>query len=74
MAKEEEKSRAAEDMESSLEARDTARHQLERQAVTNLNQGLESSGHEAAHPGINWGPSYRARKKKKAKQAPKENE
>ena len=71
MGNEKRKSRAAEEMQVSLEARESARRKVERQALTDLNQGMDATGHEAVHHGINWGPSYRARGKKKARQAAK---
>jgi hypothetical protein len=62
---EKQKSRAAEELAETLDARERARIEAERRGVTNLNQGLESSGHEASHPGINWGPTFRKRRKAK---------
>jgi hypothetical protein len=72
MSAEKSKSRAAEEMESSMEERDKARLESERREVKNLNQGMDASGHDATHTGINWGPSYKARKKKKTKKGAKD--
>lgn len=70
---EESKGRAAEELQSALEARENARREEERRTTTNLNQGMDHTGHEAKHAGINWGPSFKIRRKKaKRQQAPKE--
>jgi hypothetical protein len=60
------KSKAAEDMKEELRARDEARREAERRGLKNLNQGMDASGHDAAHHGVNWGSSYRARRKTKS--------
>lgn len=61
------KSKAAEELESEMEARDNARQESERHTLKDLNQGMDATGHEAKHPGINWGPSYKVRRKAKPK-------
>ena len=65
------KSRAAEELAAEMETREKARIQAERREVTNLNQGMESSGHDVSHPGINWAPTFKKRRKAKSKKSPK---
>ncbi|HVB99590.1 MAG TPA: hypothetical protein VNJ12_09725 [Candidatus Dormibacteraeota bacterium] len=65
------KSRAAEELAAEMETRENARIQAERRGLTDLNQGMEASGHEAAHPGIKWGPTFTKRRKAKAKKGAK---
>lgn len=64
---EERKSNAAEELSESLKARDAARLEAEKRGQKNLNQGMDATGHDATHRGINWGPSYKTRRKAKPK-------
>jgi hypothetical protein len=58
------KSRIAEEMESKLEDRDEARLETERSRLKDVMQGMQDPGsHVTARRGINWGPSYRTRRK-----------
>ena len=68
---EDRKSRAADKFSSEMEARDDGRRSAEEQELKNLNQGMDATGHDAKHTGINWGPSYKARRKSKGKQGSK---
>lgn len=67
----EDKSRPAEEYESALEARDDVRTEAERRGLKSLNQGMDSGGYDASHPGIKWGPTFRKRRKAKAKKGAK---
>jgi hypothetical protein len=69
---EDRKTRAADEFASEMESRDDARRSAEEQELKNLNQGMDATGHDAKHTGINWGPSYKARRKAKAKPESKE--
>ena len=71
-AAEDRKSRAAEELEASLDAKQNARLEAERRGLQNLNQGMDATGHDATHSGIKWGPSYKAHKPRKSKPAPKD--
>jgi hypothetical protein len=69
---EESKSNAAEEMESKLEEREQARREGERDEWENVNQNIQTGTHDATHLGINWGPSYKAlRRKPKRSRSPK---
>jgi hypothetical protein len=61
---EDRKSKAAEDMEAAMEVRDETRREAERTTLKELNQGMGLGSHEAVHRGVNWGPSYRTKRKK----------
>ncbi|HVB34152.1 MAG TPA: hypothetical protein VNJ52_07270 [Patescibacteria group bacterium] len=65
------KSKAAEELNEALKSRDAARIEAERRGLKNLNQGMDATGHDATHRGINWGPSYKTRRKAKAKKSAK---
>lgn len=60
---EDRKSEAAEDMERDMEVRDDIRREAERNKVKELNQGMGLGSGEAVHHKVNWGPSYRTRRK-----------
>ena len=68
----ESKSKAAQELSAALDAREDARIQAERRELTNLNQGMESSGHDVTHPGINWAPTFKKRRKANAKKGAKD--
>lgn len=72
---EERKSRAIEEMHDKMAKRQEARRDSERAMWTGVNQGMEDpGGFEAKHPGINWGPSYKVRRKRKASKPKTEEE
>lgn len=72
---EERKSRAVEEMQEKMAKRQEARRDAERATWTGLNQGTEdAAGFEVRHPGINWGPSYKIRRKRKASKRKTEEE
>lgn len=51
--------RAAEELESEADQRDTDRVEIERDEQGDLNQGMQTGTHDAFHSGIKWGSSYR---------------
>lgn len=61
---EEKKSDAAEKMKWKIEERDQARRENEKDEWEDVNQNLQTGTHDATHPGINWGPSYKIRRKR----------
>ena len=62
--REEGKSDTAGEMESKMEEREQARREEERVEWEDVNQSIQTGTHDATHPGIKWGPSYRTRRKK----------
>lgn len=60
----EELDKAAEDLESQAEERDEERLVDERDEQEDLNQGMQTGTHDAFHPGIKWGSSYRIKESK----------
>lgn len=70
---EERESEAAEELESEMEERQEARLDAEDRLTKNLNQGYDDPV-DAKHPGINWGPSYRIRRKQPSKRAKDQKE
>jgi|GEM_PF-2972658 len=61
---EETKSNVAEKMKWKMEEREQARREDEKDEWENVNQNIQTGTHDAMHSGINWGPSYRIRRKK----------
>lgn len=59
----ENKSNAADDMESKMEERDQVRRDEERKEWGNLNQNLQTGTHESPKFGVPWPPSYKTRRK-----------
>lgn len=56
-------SKAAEEIESDVEAREENRRESETDQQRDLNQGMQTGTGDAQHPGINWGSSYTTRSK-----------
>jgi flagellar biosynthesis/type III secretory pathway protein FliH len=54
-----EASEAAEELELQADQRDQVRLEAERAEQEDLNQGMQTGTHDAFHPGIKWGSSYR---------------
>jgi hypothetical protein len=70
--KEERESKAVDELESELEDRDTFRRENERSEQGDLNQGMQTGTHDSSKLGVNWGPSYKT-KRKKAPKVPKDS-
>lgn len=67
-------SEIAEELESKLEDRDETRIETERARQKDLLGMQNPAAHDTVRRGINWGPSYRTRRKKaKTKQNSKKN-
>jgi hypothetical protein len=52
----------ADELESKMEDREDARIETERDEQEDLNQGMQTGTHDASHPGIKWGASYKVKK------------
>lgn len=62
-ATEERKSEIVDEMERSMEDRQQARRDRELAEQEDLNQGIQTGTYDSRRSGINWGPSYRRRRK-----------
>jgi len=69
--KDEKLEEVAEEMESEAEDRDDARRAADQNELGDLNQGMQTGTHSTEKLGVNWGPSYRV--KRKAKAAPRDS-
>lgn len=58
----ERKSEAAQEQEAEMEQHEAARLEAEQNEQQDLNQGMQTGTHDARHPGIKWGPSYKVRR------------
>lgn len=76
---EQRKSKKSEELESMAarkdsesEDREDTRLEDEREQQGDLNQGMQTGTHDASHPGIKWGTSYKT-KKRNAKSGSKDS-
>lgn len=60
----ENKPNAAKEMGSKMRDREQTRREEERGEWEDLNQSTQIGTHDATHSGINWGPSYKNRRRK----------
>lgn len=77
--KERKQQEEADELESTMEVRDEARIETEHEEQEDLIQGMQTGTHDALHPGIKWGPSYRVKKAaansgRSADEAPKDSD
>jgi hypothetical protein len=64
--------KVVEEYEAELEDHDSFRRENERSTQGDLNQGMQTGTHDSAKLGVNWGPSYRTKRRKpKPNPAPK---
>lgn len=63
MNAEENKSKAGEELESDMENSEQGRRDNEVGQQEELNQGMQTGTREATHSGVNWGSSYKTKRK-----------
>jgi hypothetical protein len=56
-------SKAGEEMESDIEEREEDRRESEISLQKEANQDIQTGTNDATHPGINWGSSYKTKRK-----------
>lgn len=63
MNREEQTTKAAEEMESDVRGREEGAHERDVMLQKEVNQEVQTGTNDATHPGIKWGSSYQTKRK-----------